>query len=189
MYASFPFSLNSNVKAYYPTEISGEYVKVEELTTAVPGATPVIMECTSNVTSQNKVDLLTSTSASAPGNKLGGTYYCNDVKETTKHRNVVDYKPATMRVLGRAADGRLAFVTSPDLKYIPANKAYLTVPAGTPETLYVVKEIPSGIEQVQSDVKPVRKGVFTLSGQRVADTTDGLSHGVYIVDGQKVVVN
>ena len=189
MYASFPFQLAYDMKAYYPTAISGEYVKVSPLVNTVPASVPVIVECSSDKPSENKVDLLTSSTASATGNKLTGVYYCNiDNSDTHAHHNVKEYYPTNMRVLGKAADGRLAFVTDYNLKYIPANKAYITVPTGAPETLYVVTSIPSGIETVNAmDVTSQNHGVYSLSGQRLGDTTNGLSKGLYIVNGRKVV--
>ena len=185
IYASFPFKLGDGMKAYYPTGISGEYVKVSPLYNSIPGAVPVIVACPGDTPSDNKVELLSSSPTVATGNRLSGVYYCNDVTDAA-HRNVQVYNSANMRVLGKAADGRLAFVTDRSLKYIPANKAYLTVPTGTPETLYVVTSIPSGIENISAT--PQNRGVWTLSGQRLGDTTDGLSKGVYVVDGRKVVV-
>lgn len=188
MYASFAFKLGEGMKAYYPTEISGEYVRVSPLYNSIPGAVPVIVECSSDTPSDNKVDLLTSSTAVTTGNKLTGVYYCNDVTDAA-HRNVKEYSPTNMRVLGKAADGRLAFVTDRSLKYIPANKAYLTVPTGAPETLYVVTSIPDGIETISATgVMPRNRGVWTLSGQRLGDTTEGLSKGVYVVNGCKVVI-
>ena len=184
-FAFYPFTLGSSMKAYYPIEISGEYVKVKEANQTMPATSAMIVECTSSIPKDNKVMPITS-APSVSGNMLTGVYFCNDVSGS--HRNVTEYKASTMRVLGKAADGRLAFVTDSKLKYIPANKAYLTVPAGTPSTLYVVTDIPSGIEQVKADVKLIRKGVYTLSGQFISETTDGLSKGVYIVNGQKMVV-
>ena len=188
VYASFPFQLGSGMKAYYPTAISGQYVKVGPLVYTVPAATPVIIECSSDQPTDNRVDIKSS-SASTTGNRLTGVYYCNDVIDAA-HRNVTEYRPTNMRVLGKAADGRLAFITDRTLKYIPANKAYLTVPTGTPETLYVCTVFPeNGIETVAaSDRSNGQHGVYSLSGQRVADTTDGLQKGVYIVNGRKTVV-
>ena len=95
-----------------------------------------------------------------------------------------------MRVLGRADDGRLAFIKpSSDLQYIPANSAYLQVAAGSPDVIYVVRDIPAGIETVKASETASRpRGVFSLSGQRLADTTDGLPKGIYIVNGRKTVV-
>ncbi len=189
MYASFPFNLGSDMKAYYVTEIKDGYVRVVSLGNAVPGTAPVIVECASDKPSENKVELDHQNSANPlANNKLKGVYYCNDVTDTD-HRNVTEYKPASMRVLGRAADGRLAFITDRNLKYIPANKAYLTVPTGTPETLYVVTEIPAGIETVTNIIPTsYQRGVYSLSGQRLGDTTEGMPKGVYIVNGRKTVL-
>ena len=188
MYASFPFKLGDGMKAYYPTAISGEYVKVSPLYNSIPGAVPIIVECSNEAPSDNRVELLSSSTAVTTGNKLTGVYYCNDVTDAA-HRNVTAYRPTNMRVLGKAADGRLAFVTDYNLNYIPANKAYLTVPSGTPETLYVVTDIPSGIETVNAmDVTSQNGGVWSLSGQRLGDSTEGLSKGVYIVNGRKIII-
>lgn len=189
IYASFPFKLGGDMKAYYVTEIKDGYVRVVSLGNAVPGTAPVIVECASDKPSENKVELDHQNSANPlANNKLKGVYYCNDVTDTD-HRNVTEYKPASMRVLGRAADGRLAFITDRNLKYIPANKAYLTVPTGTPETLYVVTEIPAGIETVTNIIPTsYQRGVYSLSGQRLGDTTEGMPKGVYIVNGRKTVL-
>jgi len=189
MYASFPFVVNDNIKAYYISEVSNGYAKVRELTGVTPGATPLFVGCKSATPSENKVSLELSTSAKATSNKLKGVYFCNDVEAYTEHRNVTAYNPNTMRVLGRAADGRLAFVKSTSLKYIPANSCYLPVPAGSPDVIYVVKSIPDGIEVVKaSETKVKQRGVYSLSGQRLGDTTEGLPKGIYIVDGRKTVV-
>ena len=187
-YASFSFTMNSNVKAYYITEVRDGYALIHDFAYTIPGVTPVIVECKSALPEENKVKLSLST-AQATGNKLKGVYFCNDVEASTEHRNVTVYNSNTMRVLGRTDDGRLAFVKSSSLVYIPANTCYLTVPAGSPDVIYVVKAIPDGIETVKaSDVKPMQCGVWSLSGQRVSDTTDGLPKGVYIVNGRKTII-
>lgn len=187
MYASFPFVVNDNVKAYYISEVRDGYAKVRQFSYIAPGETPLFVECKGATPEENKVTLMTST-ATAPSNQLRGVYFCNDVDEETGHRNVTPYNSFTMRVLGRAPDGRLAFVKASSLTYIPANTAYLQVSVGSPDVIYVVKEIPDGIESVKvADVKP-HTGVYSLSGQRVADSTEGLQKGVYIVNGRKTIV-
>lgn len=187
-YASFSVVLNDNVKAYYVSEVKGSYAKITACTTFAPTTTPVILECKSETPADNKVTLSPAT-YTISDNKLKGVYFCNDVPAESKHRNVTVYNSSTMRVLGRADDGRLAFVKASDLKYIPANTCYLQVAAGSPDVIYVVKEIPSGIETVQaSNVKSVQRGVYSLSGQHLGDTTEGLPKGVYVVNGRKTVV-
>ena len=187
-YASFSFIKNSNVNAYYVSEVRDGYALIHDFVYTIPGVTPVIVECKSDVATDNKVNLAISTTT-APGNKLQGVFFCNDVEAYTEHRNVTAYNPNTMRVLGRAPDGRLAFVKSSSLVYIPANTCYLPVPAGSPDVIYVVHEIPDGIEVAKaSETKTKQRGVYSLSGQRLGDTAEGLQKGVYVVDGRKVVI-
>jgi hypothetical protein len=164
------------------------YALIHDFAYTIPGVTPVIVECKSDVATDNKVNLAIST-VTASGNKLKGVFFCNDVEAYTEHRNVTAYNPNTMRVLGRAPDGRLAFVKSSSLVYIPANTCYLPVPAGSPDVIYVVHEIPDGIEVAKaSETKTKQRGVYSLSGQRLGDTAEGLQKGVYVVDGRKVVI-
>lgn len=140
-YAMFPFSFaSSGMKAYYVTKVDADRgcVVVKELSGTVPAATPLIVKCTSAQPANNKLNLLSLTGSAPAGNLLKGVYFCNP--DAGKHTNVVEYNATTMRILGKAADGSLAFVRQSGLKYIPANTAYLTVASGTPETLKVYTE-------------------------------------------------
>ena len=64
--------------------------------------------------------------------------------------------------------------------------------ASTPATLKVVteEEYTAGVETVTIDgaVPVARQGVYSLDGQRLGDTPDGLPKGIYIVNGKKVVI-
>jgi len=140
-YASFPFTLYSQgMNAYYVHKVDEEKAAVvmTELTNGVPAATPVIVKCSSNQSTNNRLDVGKG-SGTVTNNQLVGVYFCNDVKESNQfnHRNVVDYDAETMRVLGTAADGSLAFVKSSSLQYIPANTAYIKVSANAPAELKV----------------------------------------------------
>ena len=46
----------------------------------------------------------------------------------------------------------------------------------------------TGINQVESVKKALQGKVFNLNGQLVGTSTDGLSKGIYIVDGKKVII-
>ncbi len=147
-YASFPFSfVSSGTSAYYVNQIGtaedgfGMAIWKKLDGESVPASTPIIVKCTSPEYSDNKINLLTSSSVSVSGNMLKGVYFCNAVSNKT-HRNVLDYDPETMRVLGITSNGALGFVTATteDLPYVPANSAYLVVPAGTPSELQLVTE-------------------------------------------------
>ena len=140
-YAMFPFSFaSSGMKAYYVTKIDAAKacVVVKELSGTVPPATPLVVKCTSDQPANNKLNLLRLNGSAPADNQLKGVYFCNP--DAGKHTNVVNYNAATMRVLGKAADGSLAFVRQSGLKYVPANTTYLTVASGTPETLKVLTE-------------------------------------------------
>ena len=140
-YVSFPYSFASTgMTAYYVTKVDAAkgFAVVKEFTGTIPAAMPLIVKCSSDKPADNKLNLLTSTGKAPSDNLLKGQYFCNP--DAGKHTNVQDYNASTMRVLGKAADGSLAFVTQTDLKYIPANTTYLTVAANAAKTLKIVTE-------------------------------------------------
>ena len=138
-YAAFPFTFFSEgMEAYYVDNINEATGKVhiKEITGGVPASTPVIVKCSAQNAAGNKLNVGASTSGSASGNKLTGIYFCNP--NAGSHTNVKEYDPSTMRVLGTASDGSLAFVKATNLQYIPANTAYITVSASAPDVLKVI---------------------------------------------------
>ena len=143
-FADFPFTFySSGMEAYYVKTIDNakSAVVIEPISGGVAAETPVLIKCSSNQATNNRLNIGSST-GSVSGNKLTGVYFCNDVPQTDQfnHRNVVDYDASTMRVLGTAADGSLAFVKATSLQYIPANTAYITVTAGAPDVLKVYSQ-------------------------------------------------
>ena len=141
-YAAFPFSfLSKGMNAYYVTKVDSEHgcVVIKEITGFVPKSTPVIVKCSSNNPANNKLNLLSTNGTAPSGNQLKGVYFCYP-DQGVNHTNVVAYNASTMRVLGKAADGSLAFVKQAGLKYIPANSAYLTVANTAPAELKVLNE-------------------------------------------------
>lgn len=145
-YAAFPFTfLSEGMSAWYVSKVNEATGKViiSEVTGGVPTSTPVIIKCSSQSAASNKLNVGASTTGTANGNLLTGVYFCNpDAGEA--HTNVVKFDPTTMRVLGTAPDGSLAFVNNVDLAYIPANTAYITVSPSAPAVLKVTdKEEPA----------------------------------------------
>jgi hypothetical protein len=128
------------MEAYYVDAISEAQGKVHirEITGGVPASTPVIVKCAAQTPASNKLNVGVSTSGSASENKLTGVYFC--YPDAGNHTNVKVYDPATMRVLGTASDGSLAFVKATNLKYIPANTAYIKVSSSAPDVLKVTTE-------------------------------------------------
>ncbi|MBR6194818.1 MAG: hypothetical protein IKQ58_05040 [Prevotella sp.] len=140
-YVSFAFSFaSSGMKAYYVTKVDAANgcAVVKEVTGTMAPGTPIVVKCSSAQPANNKLNLLNLNGSGPADNLLKGQYFCNP--DAGKHTNVLAYNATTMRVLGKAADGSLAFVRQSSLKYIPANTAYLTVASGTPETLKVLTE-------------------------------------------------
>ena len=71
-------------------------------------------------------------------NGAHGAFFCTPVQGN--HRNVIEYNPATMRVLGTDANGNLAFIKAYGVQYIPANTAFIKVSEGAAEVFYVVEQ-------------------------------------------------
>lgn len=140
-YASFPFSFYSQgMKAYYIKEYNAaENIAVlAEVNGNVPGAMPVIIECSSNQPINNRLNLLRNNDAPLQDNQLSGVYFYNE-KRKKSHDAKTAYDPQTMRVLSTDASGKLVF-TKYAGAYLPANQSYLVVPEGTPDDVTIMTE-------------------------------------------------
>ena len=150
-YAAFPFNFHSaGMKAYIVTKVDAKMgmAVMTEVTGAVPASTPVLIECSSALATNNRLDLLASSGAALSGNLLKGVYFCNQKRPKSKDA-LTAFDANTMRVLGVTAGGELGFVSqSTNLKtfsnkegsYLPSNQAYLPVSEGTPSELMLVTE-------------------------------------------------
>ncbi len=212
LYTAFPYTFESSgIVAYYidKSDIAADgtgYAELKQVTSStVPAATPVIMQCSSLQASGNKLNPVSSTASSPSDNLLKGVYFCNDVR-LEAHRNVVDYDPTTMRVLGVTSDGSLGMIKedASALPYIPANTAYLTVSSGFPSEMKLIAS--SDYEKVLEEhggsataavtsplsTAETKPGVYTLSGTKLSDSNTlpaELPAGLYIVGGKKVAVH
>lgn len=136
-YTSFPYSFaSSGMNAYYVTKIIDNYALVKEITGTVPAYTPVYVKMSSDQPINNKLNIGGSAS-DISGNLLKGVFFNNNT--SAAHRNRTAYDPNTMRLLGQTADGSIGFITS-NIDFIPANHAYLKVPAGSPAELKIITE-------------------------------------------------
>ena len=192
--------------------------ELKEITDIVPAATPVILECTSDKIEDNILKPIAGSDApsAVSGNELKGIYFCGYLmlggKERTKDwyldewKNVTVYDNETMRVLGKDAEGNLALIPATDKelvvtdlgKYLPANKAYFTISEKEAEaTKNGIKllnkadfDTATAIQSVVSKTATEKSGIYTLTGARVAEgnSTEGLTKGIYIINGKKVVV-
>ncbi len=137
VFTSFVLSLNNSAdKAYYISLVDGDKAVYTELTGDVPANTPVLIRANSNVVAEHKVTPKHTSLTSITGNQLKGTYFSSSV---TGHINRID-NDETIRILGTASDGSLAFVRNTEVAYIPHNTAYLKVSANAPETIKLLSE-------------------------------------------------
>ena len=198
LYAGFPCKpSDASTKAYYVSKVDNAYglAVISALpNNVITSQVPVLIRCTGATPKSNKMTLLDPNTTGVPSdNQLVGNYYCNDQQNSTdemerKHHNVTNYDASTMRMLGQTADGKLAFVKS-DIKYLPANKAYLKVSSSAPDILRVVteeeyQEILTGINEIASPVNNGQKVIYDLQGRRITAPSKGL----YIVNGKKMVI-
>lgn len=137
-YAAFDYSAySSGVKFYIISKVENGVAVIKPLSGVVPAATPVIVECSKPLATDNRLNIGPSGSkADVSGNKLGGVYFDNPMKT---HFNRTKYNKDTMRIL-TVKDGKLAFHTPSDLEYLPRNQAYLKVASGTAKDLKVMTE-------------------------------------------------
>ena len=161
LFTSFAYELPAGVKAYvvdaHAYDCQEPVAELKEVTGTVPAATPVILECTSNKTEDNKLKPLANSPAAIAGNELKGLYFCfyltwknkeldpadedYDYSWYAEIKNVVNYNANTMRVLG-TVNGQLALIPAKNAqlevtnmgKYLPANKAYFTIAESEAET-------------------------------------------------------
>lgn len=136
LYASFPFTFASlGMTAYYVSQVENGVAVLSEVTgNKVPASMPVIIRTASSEPANNRLDIVANSAVKPADNKLGGVYFHNTSKT---HNNLTPYNPETMRVLGLTSTGKLAFVKA-DIDYLPANKAYLNVPVGTPDEVLLM---------------------------------------------------
>ena len=170
LYVPFAFKLSDNVaKAYAVTAIDTDgKVQIKKVAAngeTVPAGTPVILECTSNVTANCRLiptdePLFTAPNVSNTGNAptastatnytgtnlLKGNYYCNQdgtitftAKSGTSSFNANHYTARTnkMYIIGITASGKLGFVKATDTA-MPANKAWIEY-EGTAELVLPLK--------------------------------------------------
>lgn len=196
MYASFPYAAYSaDVEFYYPCDMASTgIVEMKKVEGAVPGGTPVVVKCGSELPTDNRLNIGATSTAKITDNKLKGAYFACTV---SGFANYVRYDAATMRVLGKCKDGSVGFVKDATLTMIPANTCYLVVPGWYPDELKCVfshSEFQAGVDTLEAEGADGQKGknVYTTTGlllKKGAGTEDisSLPAGIYIIGGKKVV--
>ena len=191
IFATFPIQLGSSMKAFAVNTLSTNTCTLEDIGNVVPPKTPAVIQCAGAEASANKVTPVTSNDATVGVNRLSGELFCYPVLTPSgKERrdnpawNALDYDPQIMRVIGES-DGKLCFVTSSDLVYMPANKAFLYVTDDAAPILPT--DGTTGIQSVKIQPTPKAKGRFNLQGVQIPDNVEPQKGSIYIEDGKLVL--
>ena len=154
----------------------------------VPAGIPVLLKLSSADASSNKLIPVGNEFISATNkvscNLLSGVYLGGKDQEknnTTKYR-VLNVDPST---------GKIGFFKlSSSVAYMAANKAFLELPAtsGAKEEVYIdfdnIDSDVTGITNIHQDEEPENPVYYDLQGRRVEHP----QHGIYIVNGKKVII-
>ena len=207
-YVAFPFRAASpDMHIYYISAMEDGLALLQEIEGDVPAKTPVIIECASPNATDNRIELLLSTSATVTGNKLSGVYFCNGKRQQASVNAYKKFDAATMRVF-TVANGKLVlsnqdesrlnnikvndyinYTGTIDALCLYANTSYLPADASTPDVIELTSD-PTGINNVAVKEKVTGEGIYSVSGALLRPTNDtaGLPAGLYIVGGKKIAV-
>lgn len=129
-FAGFPYdAYSAGVKFYVVSKVNpwAGVVAIKEVTGSVPSGTPVIVECSNPLATDNRLNVgATENVADVSVNLLKGVYFNND---DPIHYNRTRYDSYSMRIL-TVKDGKLTFETA-DIEFLPRNKAYLQLSGAT----------------------------------------------------------
>ena len=152
-FVSFAFRrVSSGMKVYYISSVDKKngIAVIKEITSdIIPAKTPVIIECSSSQSSNNKIMPVVNSAATPTDNLLAGVYFCNP--DRVSPYVGTPFRVATMRTLGVRADGKIGFISTPDNlttvelndedeECLPANSSYLKVTSGTPAELQMMTQ-------------------------------------------------
>lgn len=144
-YVSFPFETASDgMKVYYVSKMNKSGYTLEEIKGIVPAATPVLIECSSDDPSKNRLKLHEpgTRGVRVADNKLKGIYFRNPDLSITLYKNAVtEFNPETMRIWNVVNDelvlsndastlSKVIISTKERITCLNANQSYLPVPAG-----------------------------------------------------------
>ena len=180
-FAEYGFSANDSRTQFFIVEKVENGVAVwKEVTGEVPTTTPVIVRSTSSSADDNKITPKATSSASVGTNLLHGVYFCNNVNQTSPHYNVTKFNASTMRVLGTMSDGSLGFV-KPTEELVPANTAYLAVPAGTPDELKLMTQ--AEYDAYLAELAHKNTPVTLTANSYTVEYGEAMPHLTYNVEG------
>lgn len=102
------------------------------------------------------------------------------------------YAPTQLKTDGTdlfVASGNLLKRPTANSKPLKAFRAYFTLPstAAAAKTSLNIEGETTGIDDINTSMRPGQTRVYNLNGQYVGNSLDGLSKGIYVVNGKKIV--
>lgn len=167
---------NSTIKAYIATDANAGTVTFKQVY-KVPADTPLLLKADNTSVLNEVIDELEGAAEDVSGNLLKGS-----ATESTALTSDGDTKYYVYGTHSKKA----AFYYASELSSL-AGKAYLaltTEQAGAARFLDAIFDGATGVSEVRSKMEDVRGIYYNLAGQRV----DNPTKGIYIVNGQKVVI-
>ncbi|MCR5821077.1 MAG: glycoside hydrolase, partial [Bacteroidaceae bacterium] len=182
LYLPFDVTLNDGTKAYYVEQVADGKAKLTELTAGIPAYTAAVLinSDAATSTSYTKASGLTPVVSEAD-NLLKGTLYSTtlDLSDETNYYSLG--KLSDKIGFYKFQNGETTTIT------LGANKAYLEYNAGGGVKGFALDfGGATGVESVRnSELSDFGKEtMFDLSGRRVSKP----SHGIYVKNGQKVII-
>lgn len=170
--APFEYEVPAGVKAYTVDGVDADaatLVMTEK--TTVPANTPVVLYAESPV----------STTVSGVSEAAGMNYTVGLLTGVYGDLEIT----AGYVLQNQAEDGvKFYAVSAESPKTVPANHAYLTVPAGSEVKAFGFDAIATAIQNIEVAKAAQNGAIFNLAGQQL----NGLQKGINIVNGKKVLV-
>ncbi|MCR5820549.1 MAG: hypothetical protein K6F94_06370 [Bacteroidaceae bacterium] len=167
--APFDVTIPDDVTAYTVSAVSDNVLTMAEVETTIPANTPVVVENTTEAAiAETFYGQSTASKTSYTSGLLTGVYAATEI---------------TSGYVLQTIDDAQAFyaVDANDAITVPANKCYLTVSSGATKAFYF--DTATAIKNV---IEGAQKGeIFDVTGRKVSRMQKG---GVYVVNGQKVIV-
>ena len=86
-------------------------------------------------------------------------------------------------------DGNLYYPSDESVGRLKGMRAYFVVPEGSSGVkVKIDDELSTMIEVVPGEMIPVESDIYTISGQHVGRSLEGLPQGIYIVNGKKLLI-
>ena len=170
--APFEYEVPAGVKAYTVDAVDADaatLVMTEK--TTVPANTPVVLYAESPV----------STTVSGVSEAASQNYTVGLLTGVYGETEIT----AGYVLQNQAEDGvKFYAVSAENPKTVPANHAYLTVPAGSEVKAFGFDAIATAIQNIEVAKAAQNGAIFNLAGQQL----NGLQKGINIVNGKKVLV-